>query len=186
MPSFHILIASIGRPSLQRIVTSIVSQLHTCDHLTIVFDDVDIPVLNTEGAQCQIHLLRQSPNLGCWGHGIRNKYARKLEKTDFVMHADDDDEYIEGAFDELRKLCINTETLYIAKILNCFNDKMPPGNYLREGYINTACGIIPYDLNKKGLWIMRFGGDGAFYEQLDSIAKNVEYLDTVIYKFRDV
>jgi hypothetical protein len=186
MVSFNILIASIGRPSLQRIVTSIVSQLHACDHLTIVFDDVDIPTLNTEGAQCQIHLIRQTPNLGCWGHSIRNKYARKLEKTDFVMHADDDDVYVEGAFDELRKLCVNTETLYIAKILNCFNDKMPPGNYLRVGYINTACGIIPYDLNKKGIWLMTYAGDGAFYEQLDSIAKNVEYLDTVIYKFRDV
>ena len=186
MPSFHILIPSIGRPTLQRLINSLLPQLHECDHITIVFDDVEPMKITTEGAKCQIHIYRQTPNLGFWGHGIRNKYANKIERTEFVMHADDDDMYIEGVFDKLRLLCKRDDTLYIAKIIDCFGNIMPPGNYVKEGIINTACGIIPYDLNISAIWTRRFGGDGAFYQAIADQAKHVEFLDFAIYKSRDV
>ena len=181
MPSFHILIASIGRPSLQIMLNSLLPQLRACDHVTIVFDDVEPPQLNTERAECQIHIHRQTPNLGAWGHGIRNTYAKRLEPTDFVMHADDDDIYTKGAFDQLRKLCRNPMLLYIAKM-----DKrgiiFPLATYIKEGEIGTPCGIIPYQLNKLGNWLPRIGGDGKFYEGIARRAKGVRFLDAVIYK----
>ena len=94
--------------------------------------------------------------------------------------------YIEGAFDKLRNICKNRDTLYIAKIIDCIGNLMPPGNYIREGDINTACGIIPYDLNTSAIWTRRFGGDGAFYQSIADEAKHIEFLDFAIYKSRDL
>jgi hypothetical protein len=37
---------------------------------------------------------------------------------------------------------------------------IPRKNTIKEGNIGTPCGIIPYDLNLKGTWLYRFGGDG--------------------------
>ena len=180
MPSFHVLITSIGRPSLQRMVDSLLTQLHECDHLTIVYDGVkEVPVLRTEGL-AQIHVHHQTPNLGAWGHGIRNKYAKKLERTDFIMHGDDDDMYLEGAFEKLRGVCANTDTLYIAKLGN----DSPPLTYIKTREIGTPNGIIPYDLNSLGYWMMCLGGDGMFYETIEEKAKSIEFLDIAIYKVR--
>jgi len=180
MPSFHILIASIGRPSLQNMLDSLIPQLHACDHLTIVYDGVkEVPGLRTEGL-AQIHIHHQTPNLGAWGHGIRNKYAKLLERTDFVMHADDDDIYTEGSFDNLRKLCRNPTFLYIAK-MNKRGVTFPIADYIKEGEIGTPCGIIPYDLNKVGTWLPRVGGDGKFYEYIARRAKSVRFINLVIY-----
>ena len=181
MPSFHILIASIGRPSLQTMLDSLLPQLHSCDHITIVFDGIEPIPLNTKEAHCEIHIHKQMPNLGGWGHGIRNAYAKRLERTDFVMHADDDDIYTEGAFDKLRKFCRNPMFLYIAKM-----DKrgtiFPLADYVKEGEIGTPCGIIPYDLNKLGTWLPRVGGDGKFYEAIARRARGIRFLQEVIYK----
>jgi glycosyltransferase involved in cell wall biosynthesis len=186
-PSFNILIATIGRrPGLQRMLDSLIPQLNACDHITIVFDDVDIPDLDTKEAKCQIHIYHQTPNLGAWGHGIRNKYANKLVRTDFVMHADDDDIYIDGAFDKLRDACKDINTLYIGILVETdeeIQNPVPPAE-IRECLVGTPSGIIPYNLNTQGFWMLRIGGDGFFYEMIKQKAKSVEILKIPIYRVR--
>ncbi len=109
-PTFHILITSIGRPQLVRQINSLIPQLNENDHITIVFDGVDIMKLDTKKAKCKIHLYKENKKLGFWGHAIRNKYAKLIEKTDFVLHADDDDYYLDNVFNRLRKKCKDKNT----------------------------------------------------------------------------
>ena len=184
MPSFHVLIATSGRPSLQNMLYSLIPQLHACDHITIVFDGIGNIPLDISGALCQIHIKEQLPALGFWGHGIRNKTI--LERTDFVLHADDDDRYEEGAFAKLRNLCKRVDSLYIAQFKRQNGDLVPPfTGLIRENFIGTPCGIIPYDLNawaaKEGKWLLRRGGDGKFYEAIAKRAKSIKELEIVIY-----
>jgi len=187
MPSFHVLIATTGRPSLQNMLESLIPQLRACDHISIVFDDAkaeDSPfvrkIQESATSVCKIHIHEQSPKLGSWGHGIRNEYAKRLERTDFVMHADDDDTYTENAFDTLRNLCKNSLCLYIAKMRRR-GTLYPLYDYIKEGEIGTPCGIIPYDLNRIGQWLPRVGGDGKFYETISKRAKFVKMLNHCIY-----
>jgi len=187
MPSFHVLIATTGRPSLQNMLESLIPQLRACDHISIVFDDAkaeDSPfvrkIQESATSVCKIHIHEQSPKLGSWGHGIRNEYAKRLERTDFVMHADDDDTYVENAFDKLRSLCKRNLCLYIAK-MNRRGIVFPMYDYIKEGEIGTPCGIIPYDLNPLGTWLPRVGGDGKFYEAISRKAKFVNMLSICIY-----
>jgi len=183
-PSFHILLTTIGHKNLQRQVNSIIPQLKEKDHLTIVFDGVDKKDIPIEDAKCKVHVYKEDEKLGYWGHAIRNKYANKLEKTDFVMHADDDDYYLYNIFDNLRKICLDKDTLYIAKILRKKNNSeviIPKTNEIKLGNISTQCGIIPYELNKKGEWTYEYGGDFKFYDKISKEANKIKYLDNIIY-----
>jgi hypothetical protein len=93
MITFHILVASTNRTTLQNLIHSLANQLGKEDHLTIVFDGhSEIPHWDIlSQLWCKVHLFCEPQALGFWGHGIRNKYASLLEPTTFVLHADDDD-----------------------------------------------------------------------------------------------
>jgi len=182
--TFNILIATIGRPTLQRMLNSLSPQLVESDCLTIVYDGHSTPpVFDLLDFKCKVVQHCEPVALGSWGHGIRNKYAPLLEKRDFVLHADDDDSYLPGAFAKLRIQCTNPETLYVAK-MNNYGGIIPNGNVIKLNNIGTPCGIIPYDLNIKGTWRHQYGGDGLFYEEIAKSAKSIEHLQTVIYKVR--
>jgi hypothetical protein len=182
--SFNILIATIGRPSLQRMLNSLKCQLEEQDCLTIVFDGhSQIPVFDISNFKCKINQHFESVPLGAWGHGVRNKYASILEKRDFVMHADDDDIYLPGVFTEIRKYCLDKDPLYIARMhLSKFNRVIPEGDFIRINHIGTPNGIIPFELNKKQQWKHQYGGDGLFYESLSKMSNKTVFLPIVIYQ----
>jgi hypothetical protein len=181
MPSINILIATIGRPTLQNMLDSILPNITRNDHVTIVFDGVPPTQLNliTQG---HVHIHHEPTALGFWGHGIRNKYKTLLERTDFVLHADDDDVYTPDTFKILRRMCTETNALYIARM--DFKGRIVPKEAsIVQDDIGTPNGIIPYDLNAKGVWGNYVGGDGEFYR---GIAKDVTvfYINHIIYKVR--
>ena len=184
MPSFHVLIASIGRESLQLMLNSLIPQLNSEDHITIVFDGVAAIPMDFRENKCKIHVCEEKVNLGFYGHAIRNKYANILEKTDFIMHADDDDTYFPNAFDNLRLLCDNKNTLYVARMLTPAGPIPFPKKTLfqsiKNNYIGTPCGIIPYKFNSKAIWELRHGGDQNFYETLEKNT-TVKFLNIIIY-----
>ena len=185
MPTFNILISTIGRPTLQNMLNSLSPQLSEDDCLTVVFDGhSQIPVgFDFTNFKCKVNLFYEPVALGYWGHSVRNKYANLLEARDFIMHADDDDLYVDKIFNNIRHICIDTKSLYIFKLSYNLKD-WPEKHTIKEGNIGTPCGIIPYELNKKGTWLNRFGGDGSFYEQIAQQAKNIVYSDKVIYTIR--
>lgn len=181
MVSFHILIATIGRPTLQRLLDSLLPQLTVDDHVTIVFDGV-APIPLSVAGSAHIHIHREEMRLGHWGHGIRNKYAPLLEKTDFVMHADDDDTYT-NTFDILRRRCVDVSTLYVTRMLIKPHHLIPDEPVVREGNIGTPNGVIPYEKNKESQWALRLGGDGAFYEGVSNTTA-VVFINVVTYNVR--
>jgi hypothetical protein len=186
-PTFNVLLATIARSSLQRMLDSLKPQLHAEDCLTLVFDGRTKPGwVNLEGFACKIVIHEEPVALGYWGHGIRNKYTTLLEKRDFVMHGDDDDIYTSGTFDYLRENCCNNDCLYIGKMRLLGGSIVPiiDNNPIRICNIGTPNGIIPYELNKLGTWQTFHGGDGRFYEQIARIAHSITYLDFIIYVVR--
>lgn len=183
IPTFNIFIATIGRNTLENLIESLVDQLTENDCLTIVFDNNTIrDILNIDKLKCKIVITNEQTKLGYWGHGIRNKYSSILEKRDFILHADDDDIYFPNSFDKLRKECLNTNTIYIAKMVKSDGIIIPSNRLdIIQGNIGTPCGIIPYEYNMKGNWGYFYGGDGNFY--IDLIKKFGRFirLQTIIY-----
>ena len=187
MPTFSVLIASIGRETLHTMLNSLKKQLTEYDCITIVFDGINrIFEIDTSDYLCKVNIYYEPTNLGYWGHGIRNKYNQILEKRDFVLHADDDDIYLTTAFQLLRRDCVDTNCLYVAKMnFRPWYDKyIPDTNEIKIGNIGTPCGIIPYELNKMSDFGTFHGGDGYFYENISKYANNIIFLEHVIYQIR--
>jgi hypothetical protein len=190
-PSFHILIATAGRVSLKNLLDSLKHELTERDAITIVFDGSDAFTKSTyedswiNEHKSKISVIVQDENTGHWGHPIRQKYVSLLtRKTTYIMHADDDDQYIAGSFNTLRQLCLDPETLYIAKM----NFNKSPGRIVPkqnsaiiESDIGNPNGIIPFDISAKGTWGMRGVGDFDYYNSLQHHAKHIIFLDAVIY-----
>ena len=182
---FHLLIATIGRKTLINMINSINFQLNEYDFITIIYDNKDIDNTIEEvkkiKTDCKMNIIMEKENLGYWGHGIRNKY-KNLE-GDFVFHGDDDDIYLPDAMYIIRSKVVNPKNLYLFNILtNCGRKKIDTyEKKITYNNIGTPSGIIPNDINKKGIWDYKYGGDFDYYKSIELLVNNVIYNDECIY-----
>ena len=174
LPTFNVVLPTVGRASLRRMLSSLQTQLLPADCLTVIFDGGDAAVVAAFQSQlnsflCRVDLIVEPQRLGAWGHNARTKHAPSLTRRDFVVHADDDDYYAPGAFDVLRLLCVDRAVLYLTHYYDVRLRRFVPDLFdheVRVGNISTQCGIIPYDVNGKAVWAPVHGGDGMFYRAL--------------------
>lgn len=169
IPSFHVLIATMGRRSIMHLLRTLINQLQENDYLTVVFDGAERAMFQemvhnfTRNFKCKVDIIIEKEPLGYWGHGIRNKH-NKLP-GDFILHADDDDFYLPEVFAKLREICNDPTTIYIFQFETrkagiIFSD------VFRIGSIGTPSGIIPSKYNAECKWGHMRGGDGQFYIEL--------------------
>lgn len=185
-PSFHILLATIGKDTIFVMLTSLKPQLEKQDYLTIVFDGPDLP--NVEKVRsfvldfkCKVNIIIENVNLGYWGHGVRNKH--KNLSGDFVFHVDDDDDIVPDCIEYLRKTCKDKDTIYIFKI-NSFGNIVWKTKNIIGTQIGTPSGIIPIHLNSTSEFRYIYGGDYFFYEKFVENKNNIEFVDKLIYIVR--
>lgn len=189
VPTFHIVVATAGRPSLKEMLDTLKPQLTAADAITLVFDGKEAKGKSgfsdtwKEGFKCPIAVFEEEPALGFWGHGIRNKYQGILKpETTYVMHADDDDLYTPDAFERLRTACVKSECLYISKFKFENQDKTIPSpgtKSVQQNNVSTQNGIIPFKQTTKGTWEPVYGGDGAYYIKLSAAIGCTEFLDII-------
>ena len=186
MLTFNVLITTIGRPSLVKMLNSLKSELLESDCLTVVFDGCKQIYTDISDFKCKVNIFEEPVALGYYGHGIRNKYASILEYRTFIIHGDDDDTYFNGSFDILRKSCTNPYTFYVAKMIDHNRNIIPNRDIVCKYNIGTNNGIIPYELNKKSFWKYEYGGDGDFYEGIkkeqDYLGNMTIFLPNIIYR----
>jgi len=193
-PTFHILIATNGRPSIRNLLDSLEDELLYEDAITIVFDGPEAYARSgyssgwVSSHVCNVNVFVEPENTGVWGHKIRNKYVSILQqKTTFIMNADDDDVYINGAFSKLRRSCVDKNTLYIAKMTYENNTSLViprQNNHIIKNDIGNPNGIIPFDLANKGVWGYTYTGDYEYYTSLSPHTPSIKFIDDVIYLVR--
>lgn len=183
--SIHVLLATIGKKNIFRILNSLLYQLNEIDFLTIVFDSKDRDNIINEVNKisklfkCKVNIVFEEKNLGYWGHGIRNKH-KDLE-GDFVFHIDDDDDIYQDTFDKIRHYCKNKNIIYIFKIVLENNSVIWDRKRIKYSKISTQSGLIPIKINKDGYWTLKYGGDYDFYYNL-SKKYNMVFINEIIYK----
>jgi hypothetical protein len=185
--SFHILLATIGKISILKMLEFLKNQLTEIDFLTIVFDgsnkskniDIITKYCSEISFKCKVNIIIEEKNLGYWGHGIRNKH-NDLE-GDFIYHIDDDDIIYDNTFNIIRKHCTDINMIYIFKIILENNKIIWETPVIKLNYISTQSGVIPKELNKKGYWELKYGGDYNFYKSICN-DNNTIFIDKVIYK----
>ena len=194
-PSINLVLATIGRNSIFRMLESLKFELEINDTLTIIYDGINYTdninlvkeylFRNKNIFNCKINLIVNNENLGYFGHAIRNKYNDFNE--DFIIHIDDDDYLPDNIIKNIKKTCINKNTIYMYQciwwdghnIIKMWNDPI-----LKLGNIGTPCGIIPNNINKAGYWELYRGGDYNFYKNICNKYKTI-FIDKVHYIIRD-
>jgi len=184
--SFHVLLATIGKISILKMLELLKKQLSEIDFLTIVFDgkdkskNINIIKQYCNDFKCKVNIIIEENNLGYWGHGIRNKHNQLLG-GDFIYHIDDDDVIFNNTFEVLRKYCKDINTIYIFKIILENNKIVWRKPEIELNYISTQNGVIPRDINNKGYWELKYGGDYSFYKGITD-KYNTIFIDKIIYK----
>ncbi len=191
MPTFHVMIVTAGRSNLMKMLDSLKGQLRESDAITIVFDGKFAKKKSTytddfiKDMKCKVNVIEQVPGLKHYGHPSINKYLPDLNPTTtYAMFADDDDHYIDGAFDALRAKCKDPNILYIAKMRNGSGVIPPEGTTTIEGgKIGKVNGIIPFkDKATVKMGETGYAGDLEYYLALKEKVKGIEFLDDVIYE----
>lgn len=184
MISINVILTTVGRVSLGRMFHSLINQLTEDDFLTVIDDkktEYTARLLSIFNFTCTVILIQNSKTLGYWGHASRNKWQNKLP-GDYLINADDDDYYTEGAFDKIREV-VKEKKLYIFKHEDKGNFAWSIDGLIELGNIGTSCGVIPntHDLPD---WELVYGGDASFYIEL-SKRLPCEWIDHVIYKVKN-
>jgi len=184
MISLNVILTTIGRESLKRMLNSLINQLSENDYLTIISDAGHSSVrkmLNETDFKCPVIHISNETSLGYWGHGSRNKYQNHLP-GEFLLNADDDDRYTDGAFDKIRG-AVKEKKLYIFRHEDNGNFAWSIPGKVELGNIGTSCGVIPntHDLPD---WELVYGGDASFYIAI-SKKMECEWVDHVIYKVKN-
>lgn len=118
---FSVIVASGGRPTLQRTIDSIVPQLDVHDELLVCVD-------------------QRAP----WGHASRNRMTLAAN-GDWLCFQDDDDVYTPGAFDVIRTAVRTGDP----NAMHIFRMRYPDGRELwtdpevRLGNVSTQMVVVP-------------------------------------------
>ena len=171
--SISIFLTTIGKPTLSDMLDSLVDQLNVNDYIYIAIDgkeyfDISDKIISNyiNKLKCNVNIIYHQTNMGYWGHGLRNEYQSNL-KGDYILHGDDDDIYIKGSIERIKKYIKQTDgnsILYFKFYHNYLNNdsfwKIPK---VCLNNIGTPCGVIPNKSSNFGTWGYRYGGDFDFY-----------------------
>jgi hypothetical protein len=183
--TFNVILTTIGRNNLSNMLDSL-SQLKSCDYLTIVSDanhqnSARILSERIEKLSCEVNYIKNPTQLGFWGHASRNKFQNNL-KGGFILNADDDNIYLDGAFDFIREN-LNENKVYLYKHTNQHNVTIWNTEEIYTGNIDTSCGVIP-NTNDLPDWEYFYEGDAEFYKKL-VLKKNHEFINHQISRFNE-
>lgn len=175
--SFNVVIATAGRPTLQRMIDSIAPQLNEIDYLTIIWDCE--PRELTINSNCQVIHIHNPEPLGYWGHGSRTRWQDELP-GDYLMNGDDDDIYSPTAMETVRAHCTEHKLYFFQYSVQ--DMRVPREHVVAIGNVGTPTGVYP-KLDNMPKWEFVYSGDGEFYTAL---SKRIpyEFIDKVIYMVR--
>lgn len=166
-PTFSLVIATVGRPSLFRALMSVRRQdWMPGDEVLLIADG---PSRVARGLWNQMNLpgryLETPRRLGYWGHGIRNWIMdTRQAHGDFIVALDDDDELAPDAILTIRELVAKNPTrphifrMSGAPVVGTVWKKQE----VREGNVGTPMMVFPNNPGKLARFTHRYGGDFDF------------------------
>lgn len=169
IPTLTCIVPTCGRILLARLLGTLIPQMIPDDRVLVVGDG---PQLWAERFCVGIpHVTYvEGPKTNCYGNAQR-QHALALVETDYVIFADDDDRFIEGALLIMREAA---EQAPGKPMLGQFIDKhglvLWADPNIRQGNVSTQMICFPASIAKIGTWGARYEGD---YDYIQSVASAV-------------
>lgn len=182
MSTVSFIIATIGRPSLQRTLESI--ETRPGDEILVVADLTTTRNLSAQpfiANNPQVRLL-DCPRGNDWGHRERT-FAMPLARGSFLSFMDDDDYYSPGhrsAMEEAMSSHPNSPTIFSMRLHHMGGLVLWQDKEVRCGQVGTPMYFPPNDPSKLGTWPPHYGGDCTFMQSCKWPPESLNWSRTVI------
>lgn len=162
-PLLSVVIPTIGRPSLDRLLDSIpddhsievivVGDTYDCDFIK------DLAAARGRLSGNNRYWYMHDGGAHCWGHPQRN-YGMSVATGQWLMFSQDDNVYAPGAFDAIaHAVAGNHQRPLLFKVMTWQAGVVWTAPMLREGDIDADCLVVPNVRAKLGVWTSRYNGD---------------------------
>lgn len=163
-----ILIATAGRPTLDRTLRSIAAQdLRGDDEVLLVHDGLDCEQARHLWRRYRLPgrfaALSDGPH-GDWGHTPRNRMMSEA-RGDYLMHLDDDDALAPDAVATVRSAAVaEPGDLFMFRMRYANGFTLWGDKAIRIGNVGTPMFVHPAAATF-GTWLPEYGGDGNFIRE---------------------
>jgi hypothetical protein len=192
MWNLAVLLTTVGRPCLRRMLLSLLTELSDNDHLYIAIDGPNaklsaMPIIAefTGKWKCQVVIFQHPIQVKFWGHELRNTYQSRLE-GDYILHADDDDIYEPGAFNLIREQIKEKGQLYIFQMSRPYHQTkiIPARDEIAQGNMGSPCGIVANSPHLFGQWENDYDGDFKFWKRTAELfgSHRIHFTHVTIYR----
>ena len=146
MSTLSIIIATLGRPSLEDAVRSATSQFTSGDEVIVVHDThgvADSTDVRTRVAALGSQVVYAGHDAGrhFYGGTAQSNHGFSIARGEYVMSLGDDDAYVDGALDKVR-VAIAPGKVLIGRVFVPHNGLILPGAHVRERDAINGCGIV--------------------------------------------
>jgi len=177
-----ILVATVGRPTLEHTLASIAPQLRPGDQLIVIGATTEIRDRATTYGAMFVH----APPGRNWG-GSERAAGMQFATGDYVAFMDDDDVYLPGARDAMEAAMLahpGKPTIFRMQIART-GELLWREPVAKMGNLGTPMMFLPnVDRVKQGTWTKRYGNDFHFWESLRWPADAVVFDSAVIANIR--
>jgi len=166
-----VVIPTIGRPTLERTLDSVISAKYRAGDEVIVVGDGKIPEaerLVTANTHRMNAIYHETEKTGGWG-GPQRTLGMHLASGTHLLFMDDDDVYAPTAFEIIRKAALEHPSKLIIFKMQSFTTRWAwkvlwSHKSIFLGNVGTPMIVVPNTPPQIGVWGDRYASDLAFYE----------------------
>lgn len=197
IPRISVILPTLGRPSLEAALASVVPQLGENDELIVCEDTLRADSKNAfrlfdaarnpdEDLPPDYRLVYASSPSDKWGNGYAQRtHGQKRANGTHLAYLDDDNVFLPGALDAMRDHAADVPVIFRA---DCpWNGVIWREPKLTYGNVDTGCLLIPNRPHEFGDWVPHLngtGGDFTFAAGCVDRMGGVEWDEAVVCKLR--
>ena len=160
--SLSILIPTIGRSELARLLSELVPQLLSCDEILVIGDGPQPLARAMADVDPRVRYLEHGPD-HCWGHPQRN-WAMPLARGAYLMSFDDDDRVAPRALERVRGAMADHPGRPLMFREYHEGSVIWSTRSVALGNVSTQMIVVPNVPERLGKWGSRYEGDYDFIQ----------------------
>jgi len=180
-PSLSVIVPTVGRPVLLRLLEDLAPDLEPTDEVIVVGDGPQPQAdLTVQAMACDQMRYVDGPATGCYGNAQR-QLGMSLARGSHLCFFDDDDRVLVGGLRILRRLAsAHPMTVVISRMIDKHSLILWQVPEVRQGNVSTQMLLVPNVPPRLGVWGDRYEGDYDFLTSTLAYGWPVQWSPTIL------